>query len=164
MNKAIFLDRDGVINESFSDRVKFVNQAEDFYLLDGVADAIAILRSKGYMIFVCTNQGGVASGFMKLETLNAIHDRMVTDLLAENPNAIIDGIAYCPHSSRGGCTCRKPRPGMILSLAEKHDIDLGASYMIGDMESDVAAGKAAGCQTFMVDEKVDLVDLANKIE
>jgi D-glycero-D-manno-heptose 1,7-bisphosphate phosphatase len=165
VNKAIFLDRDGVINESFTDRVKFVNRPSDFYLLPGVADAIAILRNLGYHIFVVTNQGGIGMGYMQLSVLKSIHRKMEAELLAANHNALIDDIRFCPHRPNDGCDCRKPRPGMILELAEKYQVDLGRSYMIGDMESDVQAGRSAGCKTVWIGKDFDsLIEFAEKLK
>ena len=158
IHKAVFLDRDGVINEIKTERVRYVNEADDFYLIDGVADAIAKLRRMGYKIFIATNQAGLCYGYMNEETLEAIHQKMKDELLKQNPKAIIDDIAFCPHDPRDFCPCRKPKPGMILDLAAKYDIDLSQSYMIGDMESDIQAGKAAGCQTFLIDAENSLTD------
>jgi D-glycero-D-manno-heptose 1,7-bisphosphate phosphatase len=165
MNKAIFLDRDGVINEVLSERVRYVNKPEDFYLLPGVADAIAIFRKLGYLIFVVTNQGGIGMGYMKLSVLKSIHRKMREVLLMENEQAIIDDIAYCPHRPRDGCDCRKPKPGMIIDLAEKYNIDLSQSYMIGDMESDIEAGRSAGCKTVWIGKDFDsLIEFAEKLK
>jgi D-glycero-D-manno-heptose 1,7-bisphosphate phosphatase len=161
MKKAIFLDRDGVINEVLSERVRFVNRPSDFYLLPGVADAIAIFRKLGYLIFVVTNQGGIGCGFMDEKSLQAIHQRMREALLEENEQAIIDDIRYCPHHPKAGCDCRKPRPGMLLQLAEEYQVDLGRSIMVGDMESDRQAGRAAGCMAVLVSKEYGLIEFAS---
>jgi D-glycero-D-manno-heptose 1,7-bisphosphate phosphatase len=150
MNKAIFLDRDGVINEVMSERVKFVNKKEDIYLLDGVADAIANFRQNGYKVFIVTNQGGVGLGFLKKHVLDEIHESMLSLLKEANAEAIIDEIAVCTHKPKAECTCRKPLPGMILTLATKHKIDLTESFMIGDMESDIECGLAAAVKTVLI--------------
>lgn len=163
MNKAIFLDRDGVINEVKTRRVKFVNRPEDFHLLAGVPEAIAKLRQLGFKIFVVTNQGGVGLGYMKEKTLQQIHVKMQQDLIVQHPEAIIDDIAYCPHKPKEGCACRKPEPGMILELANRHDIDLSKSWMIGDMEVDIEAGKKAGCRTMLISNEHSLLDFASKL-
>ncbi|TRM10981.1 HAD family hydrolase [Lentibacillus cibarius] len=148
MHRGIFLDRDGVINEVLSDRVKFVNKPSDFYLLDGVAEAISIFNDIGYHVFVVTNQGGIGLGYMKEEALEAIHKQMKEDITAFG--ARIDDIAYCPHKPHAGCACRKPRPKMILDLAEKHDITLNESFMAGDREPDIVAGEQAGTTTVLI--------------
>lgn len=148
MNKAIFLDRDGVINEVLSKRVKFVNKPDQFYLLPGVGEAIPTLNKLNYKIFVVTNQGGIGLGYMKESELIRIHEKMKKEL--EKFGAVIDDIAYCPHKPTSGCNCRKPKPGMLLSLAKKHKINLTESYMVGDRSADIEAGKNAGTKTILV--------------
>jgi D-glycero-D-manno-heptose 1,7-bisphosphate phosphatase len=163
MNKAVFLDRDGVVNEVKTARVNFVNKPDELYLLPGVAEAIASLRQKGFKIFIVTNQGGIGWGYMKEETLHRIHEKLKADLLKENPAAIIDDIAYCPHKPSAGCQCRKPKPGMLRELAKKHNIDLSQSWMVGDMESDIHAGRMAGCQTALIKEGFSLLNFAKSL-
>ncbi|MGF7036043.1 D-glycero-D-manno-heptose 1,7-bisphosphate phosphatase [Paenibacillus mucilaginosus] len=156
MNKAVFLDRDGVINECMTDRVKHVNRPGDLYILPGVAEAISKLKKAGFLIIIVTNQGGVGLRFMKPETLQRIHERLLSILKKED--AQIHDIAACIHKPKDGCACRKQNPGMIMTMAEKYDIDLANSFMVGDMETDIAAGKAAGTKTIRIgheDEKAD---------
>ncbi|WP_042221220.1 D-glycero-alpha-D-manno-heptose-1,7-bisphosphate 7-phosphatase [Oceanobacillus manasiensis] len=148
MNQAVFLDRDGVINEVLTDRVKFVNKPEDFYLLEGVGEGIKLLKEAGYKVFVVTNQGGIGLGFMKESMLHNVHDHMQEQL--EVYDAQVDAIAYCPHKPHENCPCRKPMPKMIHDLAEEWDIDLEKSYMIGDREPDIVAGRQAGTKTILV--------------
>lgn len=156
MKKAVFLDRDGVINEVMSERVKFVNRKEDLYLLDGVSEAISNFCNKGYSVFVVTNQGGVGLGFMKSETLDEIHEHMKNLIASEFPDAVIDEVISCTHKPKSNCSCRKPSPGMLYSLSKTHGIDLSQSYMIGDMETDVEAGLNAGVKTILLtEEKVE---------
>jgi len=150
MKAAIFLDRDGVINEVLTKRVKFVNQPEDFYLLQGVGQAIHMLNQTGYPVFVVTNQGGVGLGYMAESDLQAIHQKMEADLKEEN--AFVTEIAYCPHKPYAGCHCRKPKAGMLHTLAAKHKIDLEQSFMVGDRQADIEAGKAAGTLTVRIGE------------
>ncbi|MFB4211580.1 D-glycero-alpha-D-manno-heptose-1,7-bisphosphate 7-phosphatase [Shouchella sp. JSM 1781072] len=151
MNRAVFLDRDGVINEVLTKRVKFVNKPDDFHLLKGVALAIKQLNEAGLFVFVVTNQGGVGLGFLKEEMLLRIHDKMINDL--EEKEAKIDDVAYCVHKPKAGCLCRKPGTQMIRDLAQKHHIDLKRSVMVGDREPDIEAGRAAGCKTILVGER-----------
>ncbi|SFA94446.1 D-glycero-D-manno-heptose 1,7-bisphosphate phosphatase [Lentibacillus halodurans] len=157
MNKGMFLDRDGVINEVLSHRVKFVNRPSDFHLLNGVGEAIKLFNNMGFNVFVVTNQGGIGLRFMREEALADIHNKMKADLAAFG--AVIDDIAYCPHKPHVDCPCRKPKPQMILDLAEKHNVDLDQSYMAGDREPDIAAGKKAGTKTVLIggreQDKVD---------
>lgn len=157
MQKAVFLDRDGVINEVLNHRVKFVNRPEDLHLLEGVEQAIRQFNEEGWKVCIVTNQGGVGLGYMTEGELGEIHDRLV-DLL-EASGARVDDIAYCPHKPHEGCACRKPEAGMILELAEAHNISLGESYMVGDREPDVQAGRNAGTRTVFIgnrkDKKID---------
>ena len=156
MKKAIFLDRDGVINEVLSDRVKFVNKPEQFYLLPGVGEAIRLFNEHHLPVFVVTNQGGIGLGYMKETQLLAIHDQMEKEL--KQFGAKIEDIAYCPHKPKANCPCRKPKPKMILDLAEKHGLSLSDSYMIGDREPDIEAGKAAGTKTILVGNRKEEAD------
>ncbi|GAA0323813.1 D-glycero-beta-D-manno-heptose 1,7-bisphosphate 7-phosphatase [Bacillus carboniphilus] len=148
MDTAVFLDRDGVINEVLTKRVKFVNKPSDLHLLPGVEEAILHLNQSGLKVFVVTNQGGVGLGYMKEATLHKVHDTLLEKL--GKVEATVDDIAYCHHKPHEGCACRKPEPGMLLKLAEKHAIDLSKSYMVGDRDVDIIAGKRAGCTTILV--------------
>lgn len=145
MKKAVFLDRDGVINEVLTERVKFVNKPSDLYFLPGVPKAIKKLNHYFDYIFVVTNQGGVGLGFMKEVQLIKIHDYMVKEL--EKEGAIIHEVAFCPHKPKSGCACRKPNSKMIIDLARKYGIELSKSYMVGDTDTDIQAGKKAGTKT-----------------
>lgn len=153
--KAIFLDRDGTINKSKG----FISKEEDFVLESCAGEAIRKINMSGYLAIVVSNQPVIARGECSLEELGRIHDKMET-LLGES-NAYLDDIFFCPHHPDKGfegeraeykieCECRKPKPGMILRAAEKYNIDLSRSYMIGDEEKDVMAGKAAGCGTVLL--------------
>src|SRR5690625_4033479 len=102
MDKAIFLDRDGDVNEVLSERVKFVNQPKDFYLLEGVGEAVKLLNDANYKVFIVTNQGGVGLGYMQEAELQAIHDEMKKQLSLYG--AHITDIAYCPHKPQEGCS------------------------------------------------------------
>lgn len=165
MYQAVFLNRDGTLNESHTSRVEFVNQPDQLYLLPGVADAIALLRAADYKVFVVTNQGRVSWGMLSEEVLHKIHHRLNICLQEENTDAIIDEIVYCPHHPlKEVCSCRKPKPGMLLHLAQKHQIDLMRSWMVGDRDTDLQAGQAAGCQTQMIDEKHSLFAFAHWIK
>ncbi|ARD47281.1 HAD-IIIA family hydrolase [Sporosarcina sp. P33] len=156
MKKAVFLDRDGVINEVLSDRVKFVNEPEQLYFLPGVPEAITQLNAVFDHIFVVTNQGGVGLGFMKEEKLIAIHDHMVAELARQG--AVIDEVTYCPHKPKAGCGCRKPHSRLIENLAQRYDVDLSASYMVGDTDTDIVAGKRAGTKTVFLGTSDPLAD------
>ena len=153
--KAIFLDRDGTINEY----VGFLKNIDDFELIPGVAQAIRIINSSGYLAIVVTNQPVIARGELSFQELQEVHNKMETLLGGEG--AYLDAIYYCPHHPHKGyegeipelkidCDCRKPKPGMLLRAADKFNIDLSNSWMVGDGENDVLAGKAAGCRTALI--------------
>lgn len=153
--KAIFLDRDGTINKY----VGFVRKPEEFELLPNVAKTIKKINDLGYLTIVITNQPVIARGDVSYSELDEIHNKMVTQLGMEG--AYIDGIYYCPHHPHKGyegeipelkieCECRKPKPGMILKAAKDFNIDLSNSWMIGDSENDILAGKNAGCKTALI--------------
>lgn len=147
MNKAIFLDRDGVINRKPREGDYITSWAE-FQLLPGAAEAIARLNRAGYLAIVVTNQRCVAKGLLSADDLEQMHQQMSEALL--QANAKLDGIYYCPHDYEPACKCRKPAPGMLLEAARRHNIDLGSSWMIGDSEIDMQAGVNAGCRTARV--------------
>ncbi|TKH73418.1 HAD family hydrolase [Bacillus cereus] len=152
--KAVFLDRDGVLNEIKSSRVNYVNTPQDFYLLPGTAEAIARIREKGYLIFIVTNQAGVSLGYMSHTQLNNIHNHLEKELLKVNANAAINEIMTCTHNLNANCNCRKPNAGMLITLAEKYNISLDDSYMIGDRESDIEAGIKAGTKTILISQQI----------
>lgn len=154
--RAIFLDRDGTINRY----VGFLRDIEQFELLPGAAEAIRRINASGYLAIVVTNQPVIARGEVTREQLREIHDKMETLLGREG--AYVDAIYYCPHHPHRGypgevaelkinCDCRKPKPGLLLQAAEDYNIDLTKSWMIGDSQSDMQAGEAAGCKTALVD-------------
>lgn len=146
-NKAVFLDRDGVINAEKG----YVHRIEEFEILPGVPQAIGLLKDAGFLVIVVTNQSGVARGYYSLETVHSLHRHLDTELAAFGTH--VDAYYVCPHHPEHGigdlkvaCTCRKPMPGMLEQAAVDFGIDLSASYMIGDKSTDVAAGLAAGCR------------------
>lgn len=156
MKTAVFLDRDGVINEVLTKRVKFVNKPKDLYFLPGVPEAIRQLNKHFDYIFVVTNQGGVGLGFMKESQLQKVHEHMIKEL--KKQGATIHDVAYCPHKPKAGCPCRKPGSKMIEDLADKYNIDLSKSYMVGDTDTDIQAGKKAGTKTVYIGESDPLAD------
>ena len=153
--KAVFLDRDGTINKY----VGFLRDIDDFELLPGVAEAVKLINASGYLAIVVTNQPVIARGEVTVPQLQEIHNKMETLLGAEG--AYLDAIYYCPHHPHKGyegevpelkinCDCRKPKPGMLLKAAKDFNIDLSQSWMVGDGENDIKAGKAAGCRTALI--------------
>lgn len=144
MSRAVFLDRDGVINQKAPGR-EYVTRWEDFHLLPGVIEGIAQLNRAGLRVIVVTNQRCVAKGLLSVAELEKLHRQMCEHLLPAG--ARIDAIYYCPHELEPACACRKPAPGMLLEAARTHGLDLATSWMIGDSDSDIQAGKNAGCRT-----------------
>ncbi len=145
MRKAAFLDRDGVINVDHA----YVSRKEDFEFIDGVLEAARQLHEAGYALVVVTNQSGIGRGYYTEEDFEALNIFMCR--MFEEAGAPIAGIYFCPHHPQKAlgaykvdCTCRKPRPGMILRAAQEMALDLSQSILFGDKESDMQAAKAAG--------------------
>lgn len=143
--KCVFFDRDGIVNESPGPG--YVTRWADFRLMPGFVDVLRVCAGKGYAAVIVTNQRGVSKGLMTLEALEDIHARLVS-MLGTMGLDLLD-ILYCTHAE-GECECRKPKPGMLLEAARRHDLDLAGSWMIGDSPRDVEAGRAAGCRTIIV--------------
>lgn len=149
--KAVFIDRDGTINKENG----FISQPDDFILLPNVAEAIKMINQSGYLAIIVTNQPVIARGECSFEDLEVIHNKMETEL--GKKGAFVDGLYFCPHHTDTGfdgerpeykciCDCRKPKPGLLFKAAKDFNIDLSQSIMVGDTESDMQAGKNAGCK------------------
>ncbi len=147
--KAAFLDRDGTLNTRPPPH-EYLTTADAFEWLPGAREGAARLSEAGYLLTVVSNQRGVARGLLTVETLRAIEERIQDGL--RPLGARIDAFRYCIHELDAACCCRKPEPGMLLDLARELDLDLRRSWMIGDSESDVEAGRRAGCRTALVGE------------
>jgi D-glycero-D-manno-heptose 1,7-bisphosphate phosphatase len=143
--KAVFLDRDGVINENRDDHVK---SWDEFTFIPGALTALRMLRHAGFHVFVVTNQAIVERGVVSPQTIEDIHERMAAEVLSHG--GLIHDIRYCPHDSHSNCSCRKPQPGMLLDLAARWNVDVGRSYMIGDALTDMTAGHALTCRCILV--------------
>jgi len=157
--KAAFLDRDGVINEDYG----YVGNIEKFKFKEGIFELLKFLQDRGYKLFVVTNQSGIARGFYSKDDFHSLMDYMINELKKRDIE-IID-YRFCPHHPdiTGECECRKPKPGMILSLAKEYNIDLENSIMIGDNISDIKAAKNAGItKSYLV--KGTLFDIIKKIQ
>lgn len=146
MNRAIFMDRDGVINkwEHGQEDVPeswYVLSWEQFEFLPGVMDAFRQIASTDYHIIVVSNQSGIGRGFVDYNTVDQIFKNMQMRVLDESKRFL--SYYFCPHAPDAGCACRKPSPGMIYKAAIEHSIDLSKSWMIGDSETDMQAGRAA---------------------
>ena len=145
MNKAVFLDRDGVINRAIvrDGRPYPPGSLEEFEILPGVKQAVDLLRKDGFKVVVVTNQPDVSKGIQLKRVVETIHQYLSDQLK-------IDGLKVCYHMDEDACECRKPRPGMLFEAAEDWSIDLSRSFMVGDRWRDVEAGQAAGCTTILV--------------
>lgn len=147
VKRAIFLDRDGTINV---EKNYLIDPAE-LVLFPGVGEALRRGSEAGYLLVVVTNQSGVARGYFTTSEIDALHDHLQQEL---RPYGVqIDAFYHCPHHPEHGggrCRCRKGAPGMLLQAAQEHQIDLSASWMIGDKRSDIEAGSNAGCRTILV--------------
>lgn len=166
--KCIFLDRDGTLNVYKG----FLTDIEELELIPGTAEALKCINSSEYLAIVITNQPVIARGGCSVQELEEIHNKLETLLGKEG--AYIDALYYCPHHPDKGfegerpeykieCGCRKPKPGMLLKAAEDYNIDLSQSIMIGDGKNDMEAGKAAGCQTILVDEQNTLLSVVKDL-
>ena len=156
LRKAVFLDRDGTL---IVDTVFSVDPAR-LKPLPGSMEGLRLLQEAGYRIIVITNQSGVARGEFDEESLRAFHDYMVR-WFGER-GIMLTGVYYCPHYAEGTlpqysvvCGCRKPEPGMLLRAAEEHRLDLAQSWMVGDRDCDIGAGRAAGCRTIRIGSNAD---------
>jgi len=150
LNKAIFLDRDGVINEPVILNGKPYPPAtvNELKLFDGVAESLLALREAGYLLIVVTNQPDVARGKTPMRVVNEINNYLMSNLP-------LDAIHVCFHDDSDQCNCRKPLPGLLLNAAKEFNIELSESYMVGDRWKDIAAGQAAGCKTVWIDACYD---------
>ncbi len=152
MNRAVFIDRDGVLIED----VHLLTKPEQISVIEGVPETLSALKRMGYQLIVVSNQTVVARGLCKEADVREVHRKL--DALLEKMGGVpIDHYFFCPHHPnadlieyRKECSCRKPKPGMLQQAAETHDIDLRRSFMVGDRVSDIAAGVRAGCRTIQV--------------
>ena len=155
MNKAIFLDRDGVINEDIDNLYKI----ENIKIISGVSEALRILKENDFKLIVISNQPVIARGLATEEEVEKINEEINLQIKKE-VGIGIDKFYFCPHHPNANlekyrilCNCRKPSPGLILQAAKEFDIDLSKSWMIGDRTSDVATGKNAGCKTILIEKE-----------
>lgn len=147
LRRAVFLDRDGVINRSLvrNGRPYAPIVVEEFEIYPTVPKSISVLKELGFLVIVVTNQPDIATGLQSQAFLDLIHNRLLD-------TCQIDEIKVCPHTDSYGCSCRKPSPGMLIESSEDWGIDLSESYLVGDRWRDIAAGQAAGCrQVFFID-------------
>ncbi len=150
--RAVFLDRDGTLNRD----VGYAHRVEDLQLLDNATAGLARIQALGFELFITTNQSGIARGYFTEAQMHDFNQAMLQQL--REAGIVIRAIYFCPFHPTGGfglyrcdSPLRKPRPGMILQAAAEHDLDLAASFAIGDKMSDIVAGQAAGCRTILLE-------------
>ncbi len=150
MNRALFLDRDGVINVE----INYLHKIDDFQFVKGIFELCKKYQNMGYIIIVVTNQSGIARGYYDEEDFNSLTTWMIKEFAKEGID--IKKVYSCPHHPEisGKCSCRKPEPGMFLEAQKEFDIDLKNSILVGDKESDIEAAQSAGIrETYLFDEK-----------
>jgi D-glycero-D-manno-heptose 1,7-bisphosphate phosphatase len=151
-SRAVFLDRDGVINNTLfkMGKMRAPYSLDEFSFIGGVPEAVKLLKQKGFVLIVVTNQPDVARGWVSRDQVDVVNGFIMQELE-------LDDLFACFHTEKDDCQCRKPRPGMILSAERKWNVDLAKSFMVGDRMSDVEAGLSAGCKTILVGEgEVDI--------
>jgi D-glycero-D-manno-heptose 1,7-bisphosphate phosphatase len=144
--RAVFLDRDGVVNQAIvrDGRPYPPSRVGELKIVEGAAEALHDLKQAGFLLIVVTNQPDIARGTQRRAAVDVIH-KTLSDVLP------LDDFFVCPHDDSDPCDCRKPLPGLLLRAAEKYDIDMSRSFMIGDRWRDVEAGASAGCATVWID-------------
>ena len=158
-NKAVFFDRDGTINNN-SDY--YVFSPERFVFNPGVIETLQKLTEKGYLLFIVSNQSGIAKGIYGHDDVKNVHDFMNRQLAEKG--IVFTGIIYCSHHpEHGKCLCRKPQSLLIERLAARHSVDLSASYMVGDAQRDIDAGTAAGLSGILIEANSDISSILEKI-
>ena len=150
--RGLFLDRDGTLMVDTG----YVRDPADVKLLPGVAEALLQARALGFELVVVSNQSGVARGLISLAQLEAVQSRF--ELLVAEAGVTFDDVRFCIHGPDDGCSCRKPAPGLLREAAAARGIDLERSVMVGDRESDVVAGRTAGCTTILLEGKSSSAD------
>lgn len=157
--RAIFLDRDGVINYNRDDYVKNI---DEFVFLPKIFTAIKQFNQMGFTVFIITNQSAVNRGIITRMQLDDIHDFMLDEL--EKNECMIEKIYTCPHRPDENCTCRKPKPGMLMKAINEYDIDVSNSWLIGDKMSDIQAANQMSLNSILVDKNTDLYDAIDIIK
>jgi D-glycero-D-manno-heptose 1,7-bisphosphate phosphatase len=143
--KLIVLDRDGVINQ---DSDAYIKSVDEWIPIEGSLEAIARLNHGGYTVVVASNQSGIARGYFDIETLSAMHRKM--DNMLASIGGRIDAVFFCPHGPDDGCSCRKPKPGMLLEIGQRFNVPLSNVIFIGDSVADIKAATSASAKTMLV--------------
>ncbi len=156
--KAFFLDRDGVINKNKDDYIKNISELE---FLPNIAKSIKQLNKENFLVIIITNQSAINRGLTSVTNVKMIHKEIQQHL--NHNNAYFDDIYFCPHTPNENCFCRKPNPGLLLQAIEDHNIESKKSWMVGDRDSDMLAGKKAGCKTILISPTFDLENAVESI-
>jgi D-glycero-D-manno-heptose 1,7-bisphosphate phosphatase len=156
--KAVFLDRDGVINKNKDDYVKNIAELE---FLQNIEKPIRELNKKNFFVVIITNQSAINRGLTTVNNVKIIHEKIQEHL--HQHNAHFDDLYFCPHTPIENCFCRKPNPGLLLQAIDEHNIDPKKSWMIGDRNSDIIAGKKAGCKTILIEPNFNLANAVKQI-
>jgi D-glycero-D-manno-heptose 1,7-bisphosphate phosphatase len=160
MHKAVFLDRDGVLNKELDD---YAWKVENFHILPDVVPALKKLQSKGYKLIVITNQGGITKGIYRFEDVETVHQYLRGELAKAGIH--FEEIYYCPHHTlAGSCICRKPDSLMVEKAIARFHIDPAQSYFIGDKDRDIIAGKKAGVKGILIEQNSSLLEAIKEIK
>jgi D-glycero-D-manno-heptose 1,7-bisphosphate phosphatase len=158
-NKAVFLDRDGVINFERG----YTSKLEDFVILPDLIEVLQLLKARGYLLIVVSNQSGIAKGLYEQNDVEVLHRYLISEL--KKNNIVLDEIYYCVHHSDVGlCICRKPDSLFVEKALARFDIDPAQSYFIGDKERDVEAGEKAGVNGILIEANISLKTILHKIK
>ena len=158
MNKAIFLDRDGVINKEKKDYVKNI---DEFQIFPEISNFIKNMKNRGYLIIVVTNQSVINRGLASMQDIEQIHE-FLQNFLLQNETSI-DDFYICPHTPHENCSCRKPKSGLLLKAIDDFSIDVNNSWFVGDRDSDIQAGESVGCKTLKIEGDFNLEKAVNLI-
>ncbi|WP_456395523.1 D-glycero-alpha-D-manno-heptose-1,7-bisphosphate 7-phosphatase [Desulfurobacterium sp.] len=157
MQKAVFLDRDNTLIEDSG----YIHEPNKVKLLPGVGEGLKLLKEAGFLLIVISNQSGIGRGYFKEEDFHAVNKKL--NQLLERYNVQIDDFLFCPHKPDERCSCRKPEIGLLLKAAEKWNINLKESFMIGDKISDIEAGNRAGCKGSFLAKNGEFLKIAKVI-
>lgn len=159
-NRALFLDRDGIINQKALEG-DYIKSLKELKIIEDIYRSIKLVREKGWVVVVVTNQRGVARGLMSEEDVELIHQQVNFELKKREVH--IDGFFWCKHDYSDNCNCRKPKPGLFLKAAKQFNINLSKSYYIGDTETDLIAGINAGVRTKIVSTNSSIFNIVQQL-
>lgn len=154
MEKVVFLDRDGTISK---DSINHIKSWDEFHFLPNAKQGLKLLNEQNFHIIIITNQSVIAREMVTPAELDSIHRNMIKEI--EAAGGKIETIYYCPHYPDNGCSCRKPKPGLLLQAIKDHAIDPKQSYMVGDRIMDIEVGKSVGCKTILIKNELGIIEL-----